>query len=90
MALAFGIGVVTLVAATLLLVTLIGRLARGHMWVGALVTAVIELGVAMYLIRRGITAFKQPSYTLEETRETVKDTARWARHARSAAPARTH
>src|SRR3712207_9114254 len=40
MALAFGIGVVTLVAATLLLVTLIGRLARGHMWVGALVTEI--------------------------------------------------
>ena len=90
MALAFGIGVVTLVAATLLLVTLIGRLARGHMWVGALVTAVIELVVAVYLIRRGIAAFKEPSYTLEETRETVKDTARWARHARSAAPARTN
>jgi hypothetical protein len=89
LALAFGIGVVTLVAATLLLVTLIGRLARGHMWVGALATAVLELGLAVYLFKRGMAAFKQPSYTLEETRGSVKDTARWARHARSAAPTRT-
>jgi hypothetical protein len=89
MALAFGIGVVTLVALTLLLVTLIGRLARGHMWVGALVTAALELGVALWFLKRGMGEFKEPSYTLEETRESVKETARWARHARSAAPTRT-
>jgi hypothetical protein len=89
MAVAFGIGVVTLVALTLLLVTLIGRLVNGHMWVGALVVGVLELGIGFFLIKRGIGAFKEPSYTLEETRETVKDTARWAKHARSAAHART-
>ncbi len=88
MALAFGIGVVTLVGLTLLLVTLIGQLANGHMWVGALTTGVLELGVALFLIRRGTGAFKEPSYTLEETRETVKETARWAKHARTAAHAR--
>ena len=90
MALAFGIGVVTLVALTLLLVTLIGRLASGHMWVGALVTGALELGVALWLFKRGFAALKEPSYTLEDTRQTVKETARWARHARSAAPTRTH
>ena len=89
MALAFGIGVVSLVALTLLLVTLIGRLASNHMWIGALVTGVVELGLALFLIGRGMRAFKQPSYTLEETRETVKDTARWAKHARTATHART-
>jgi uncharacterized membrane protein YqjE len=88
MALAFGVGVVMLVALTLLLVTLIGRAIRGHMWVGAIVTGVVELAVAMFLIRRGMRAFKQPSYTLEETREAVKDTARWVKQARSAAQAR--
>jgi hypothetical protein len=88
-ALAFGIGVVSLVALTLLLVTLIGRLANNHMWVGALVTGVVELGVALFLIKRGLRSFKEPSYTLEETRGSVKETARWARHARSPAPART-
>jgi hypothetical protein len=89
LALAFGIGVVTLVALTLLLVTLIGRLANGHMWVGALVTGALEVVVALVLLKRGMGAFKQPSYTLEDTRESVKDTARWVRHARSAAPPRT-
>src|ERR687895_393163 len=62
MALAFGVGVVALVALTLLLVTLIGRLVSGHMWVGALVTGVVELGVALFLIKRGTGAFKAPSY----------------------------
>ena len=89
LALAFGIGVVTLVALTLLLVTLIGRLVNGHMWVGALVTGALELGVALYLIKRGIGRLKEPSYTLEETREALKDTARWARQPRSAAPTGT-
>jgi uncharacterized membrane protein YqjE len=89
MALAFGIGVVALVALTLLVVTLIGRLANNHMWVGALVTGVLEVAVALFLIKRGMRAFKEPSYTLEETREAVTETARWAKHARSAARAHT-
>ena len=41
LAVAFGIGVVMLVAVTLSLATLIGRLAAGHMWVGALVTGLL-------------------------------------------------
>ncbi len=86
---AFGVGVVTLVALTLLLATLIGQLVRGHMWVGALVTGVLELAVAIYLFKRGFGAYKEPSYTLEETRQTAVETARWVKHARSAAPART-
>jgi hypothetical protein len=90
LALAFGVGVVTLVGATLLLVTLIGRLVNGHMWVGALVTATLELVVALYLIRRGVRALKEPSYTLEETRAAVKDTARWVKHPRSPEPVRPH
>ena len=69
---AFGVGVVALVAFTLLLATLIGRIAAGHMWIGALVTGVIELIVAMYLINRGKTILKQPSYTLEQTRDALK------------------
>ncbi len=69
---AFGIGVVALVAFTLLLATLIGRLVAGHMWVGALVTGVGELALAVYLIQRGKAAFKEPSYTFEQTREGLK------------------
>lgn len=68
LALAFGIGTVTLVAMTLLMVTLIGRLANGHMWVGALVTGIVELVLAFVLVKRGVKALAEPSYTLEGTR----------------------
>jgi hypothetical protein len=68
LAVAFGIGVVALVALTLVMVTLIGRLANGHMWVGAIVTGIIELVVAVVFIKKGIGALGEPSYTLEETR----------------------
>jgi hypothetical protein len=66
--LAFGIGTVALVAMTLLLATLIGRLANGHMWVGAIVTGVVEVALAIVLMKRGAKALAEPSYTLEETR----------------------
>jgi uncharacterized membrane protein YqjE len=72
MGVAFGIGVVAMVALTLLAATLIGRLASGHMWVGALVTGIAELVVAMVLVKKGLAAFGEPSYTLEQTRASLK------------------
>ena len=89
MGLAFGIGVVALVALTFMLVTVIGRLANDKMWIGALVTGLLELVVALMLIKRGARAFKEPSYTLEDTRESVKETARWVKESRTALPARS-
>ena len=83
LAVAFGIGVVMLVAVTLSLATLIGRLAAGHMWVGALVTGLLELAAAAVLLRRGMGVLRKPSYSLEETRSAVKHTAAWARSPRS-------
>ena len=83
LAVAFGIGVVMLVALTIFLATLIGRIAAGHMWVGAIITGIIELAVAVVLLRKGMGILKEPSYTLEETRAALKDTAVWARNARS-------
>ena len=68
LALAFGIGVVAIVALTLLMITLVGRLASGHMWVGAIATGVIELILAGVMIKKGGKALAEPSYTLEETR----------------------
>ena len=68
---AFGVGVVALVALTLLLATLIGRLAAGHMWIGAVVTGIVELAIAAWLIKRGLSAYAEPSYTLEQTRKVV-------------------
>ena len=71
LALAFGIGVVAMVGMTLLMVTLIGRLANGHMWVGAIVTGIVELILAVVLIKKGVGAFAEPSYTLEDTRAAL-------------------
>jgi len=31
------------------------------------------------LIKRGVGAFKEPSYSLVETRESLKDTTTWAK-----------
>ena len=77
MALAFGAGVVMLVALTLLLTSLLGRLMGGHMWFGALVTGVIELAVGAWLLKKGLAAFTEPSYSLEQTRASLAETAHW-------------
>jgi hypothetical protein len=71
LAIAFGIGVVAMVALTLVLITLIGRIANGHMWVGAIVTGIVETIVAFVLIKKGMHAFGEPSYTLAETRAAL-------------------
>ncbi|HEY2376968.1 MAG TPA: phage holin family protein [Gemmatimonadaceae bacterium] len=84
LAVAFGIGIVMLVALTIFLVTLIGRLAAGHMWVGAIVTGLLELAASVVLLRRGLGVIRQPSYSLEETRAALKDSAAWARSPRDA------
>lgn len=81
LAVAFGIAIVMLVALTLFLVTLIGRLAAGHMWVGAIVTGLIELAAAALLLRRGLGVLRRPSYSLEETRAALKESASWTRRA---------
>lgn len=80
---ALAIGAVAMVALTLLVATLIGRLSAGHMWIGAIVTGVVELIVAAWMIKRGIGAFAEPSYTFEETRESLTETTDWVETARS-------
>jgi hypothetical protein len=76
--LAFGAGVIALVAATIGVAALIGRLASGHMWVGALTVGVVELVIAFLLIKKGLKQFSRPSYTLAETRGALKDTLTFA------------
>ena len=80
--LAFGIAVVMFVALTIFLVTLIGRAVNGHMWIGALVTGVFELALGAYLIKRGVSVIREPSYSLEASRLALADTANWAASAR--------
>ena len=82
LSLAFGAGVVMLVAATIFLTTLIGRAANGHMWLGALITGIVELGLGGFLIKRGFGALAEPSYSLEASRVALADTANWAASAR--------
>ena len=78
MALALGVTIVMLVALTVFLVTLIGRLGNGHMWVGAIITGVLELAIGAWLLKRGLSTYAEPSYTLVQTREALTDTAHWA------------
>lgn len=68
---AFGVAVVAMVAFTILVATLIGRLVAGHMWLGALIAAAIDVAVGAVMIKKGITAYTKPSYTLKETRATL-------------------
>jgi uncharacterized membrane protein YqjE len=82
LALAFGISIIMFVALTVFVATLIGRIANGHMWVGAIVTGVIELAVGGWLLKRGLSTYAEPSYTLVETRSALSDTAHWASAAR--------
>jgi hypothetical protein len=79
-ALALGIGVVAAVALTVLLVAAIGAIAGRNYWVGALIVGAIELLAGWLFIRRGVTAVKEPSFTLEVARASLKDTAQWARN----------
>jgi hypothetical protein len=79
---AFAAGVTALVALTLLVSTLIGRLADGHMWLGALITGVVEIAAGAWLIKRGLSAAAEPSYSLEQTRESITDTSSWVKSIR--------
>ena len=69
---AFGVAVISLVAFTLAFATLFGRIANGHYWVGALLTALLEIAAGLWLLNRGLRAYKQAPYTLPETRATLK------------------
>lgn len=83
LSLAFGVGIVGMVAFTIFLATLIGRAVNGHMWLGALVVGIVEVVAAIFLIKKGLGAFREPSYTLAETRESLKDTTTWVTHPRA-------
>jgi hypothetical protein len=69
---AFGIAVVMLVAFTLFFASLFGRIANGHYWVGAMLTAALEIAAGLWLVQRGTRAFKQAPYSLPETRAGLK------------------
>jgi hypothetical protein len=80
LAVALGVGVVALVAATVFLIAIVGRVAGGNVWAGALIVGALELLAGWLLVRRGLASFREPSYTLAASRESLKDTASWVRH----------
>ena len=79
LAIAFGVATVALVALTIGLAHLIGRAVNDHYWLGAIVVGAVELAIAVVLIKRGLHTFGSASFTLPESREQVKETARWAK-----------
>ena len=84
MGMAFGVGVVMLVALTIAVASGIGELANGNYWLGALVTGALWIGIGIWLLKRGVQAFAEPSYTFEETRAGLKDSVAWVGDAREA------
>ena len=77
MAMAFGVGVIALVAFTIFLSTVLGRVLGGNLWAGTLTTGAIEAGVGAWLLFRGKDAFSDRPYTLGESRQELRNTAAW-------------
>lgn len=77
MSVAFGVGVVAMIAMTVSMVAAIGAIAGGHAWIGAIATGIIELAAAVWLIRKGLRRFREPSYTFQSSRQALQDTASW-------------
>jgi uncharacterized membrane protein YqjE len=68
----FGVAVVMLVAFTLFFATFFGSVANGHYWVGALLTAAVEIASGLWLVQKGLAAFKKAPYSLPETRAALR------------------
>ena len=77
LAVAFGAGTIAMVALTIALAALVGRLIGHNYWLGAMLVGLLELGGAFVLIKRGIKSFGSANYTLAETRASLQDTRAW-------------
>jgi hypothetical protein len=71
LAVAFGTGVAAAAALTLLVATGVGRLAAGHMWVGAIMAGVLDLLVGALLIAAGALELREPGAAVAETRDAL-------------------
>ena len=80
LALSLAFGIIAAVALTVLLIAAVSRLLGNHYWAGAVIVGAVEALVGALFLRRGITAVKSPSYSLQASRESLKDTATWVRH----------
>lgn len=81
LALALAFGIVAAVALTVLLIVGVSA-ALGHKyWAGTLIIGALELVAGVLMLKRGVKTVKSPTYSLQASRESLKDTATWARHA---------
>lgn len=71
LAIAFAFGVALILAFTVFVATLIGRFVAGHMWLGTLIAGVLDLVIGGILVKMGVSAYTEPSYSFEETRATL-------------------
>jgi uncharacterized membrane protein YqjE len=80
LALALAFGIVAAVALTVLLIAAIGAALGHNYWAGALIVGAVEAGAGALMLKRGAQLVKSPSYSMPASRESLKDTAHWARH----------
>lgn len=76
---AFGAGIVALIALTVFLAALIGRAIHHHYWAGTLIVAALELALGAALVLRGLRTLQRTQFTLPATRQEAKRTAQWAK-----------
>jgi hypothetical protein len=74
LAVALGLGVVSIVALTIGLVALIGGVANDHYWIGATSVGVVDVIVGLVLVRRGASIFSTTDFTFGETRAVFRET----------------
>jgi len=83
LALALAFGIVAAVALTVLLIVAVSAVLGHHYWAGTLIVGAVELVAGVLMLRRGVSAVKSPTYPLQASRESLKDTAQWARQVTS-------
>jgi len=81
LSLAHAFAIVAAVALTVLLVVAVAAVLGHNYWAGALIVGAAELVAGMLMLKRGVAVVKSPSYPLQASRESLKDTAAWARQA---------
>ena len=74
---AFALATVALVSLTILATAGIGQALGRHYYAGALIVGALEIIIGYWMLRSGMAQVGKPSYTLEESRAQLKETASW-------------
>lgn len=74
LALAFGIAILAVVAASVLLTAVIGTLLIGKTWAGALIAGGVEIIAGALILWAGMRQMKKADFTLGESRAELKTT----------------